>query len=89
MQMAIALAVFGLRLTIEQAITAATINAAYAIRRSQVIGSIECGNRADLVVLDIPDYREIPRRFGSNNVVMAMRDGNIVFNRLRSKATVN
>jgi imidazolonepropionase len=89
MQMAIALAVFGLRLTIEQAITAATINAAYAIRRSQVIGSIECGKRADLVVLDIPDYREIPRRFGSNNVVMAMRDGNIVFKRLRSKATVN
>ena len=89
MQMAIALAVFGLRLTIEQAITAATINAAHAIRRGHVIGSIECGKRADLIVLDIPDYREIPRRFGSNNVVMAMRDGNIVFNRLRSKATVN
>lgn len=89
MQMAIALAVFGLRLTIEQAITAATINAAHAIRRGQVIGSIECGKRADLIVLDIPDYREIPRRFGSNNVVMAMRDGNIVFNRLHSKATAN
>jgi imidazolonepropionase len=89
MQMAIALAVFGLRLTIEQAITAATINAAYAIRQGDVIGSIECGKRADLLVLSIPDYREIPRRFGINHVAMAMRDGNIVFNRLRSRASTN
>jgi imidazolonepropionase len=89
MQMVIALAVFGLRLTIEQAITGATINAACAIRRGDVIGSIECGKCADLLVLSIPDYREIPRRFGINHVAMAMRDGNIVFNRLRSKASAN
>lgn len=89
MQMVVALAVLRLHLTIEQAITAATLNAAYAIRRGDVIGSIECGKRADLVVLNIPDYREIPRRFGINHVGLAMRDGNIVFNRIRSRASAS
>ncbi len=89
MQMVVALAVLRLHLTIEQAITAATVNAAYAIRRGDEIGSIECGKRADLIVLSIPDYREIPRRFGINHVGMAMRDGNIVFNRIRSRASAS
>ncbi len=89
MQMVIALAVLRLHLTIEQAITAVTVNAAYAMGRGDVIGSIECGKRADLIVLNIPDYREIPRRFGINHVGMAMRDGNIVFNRIRSRANAS
>ena len=86
MQMVISLAVLRLRLTVEQAITAATINAAHALGRGGDIGTIEVGKRADLVVLNIPDYREIPRRLGINHVAMAIRDGNIVFNRVRSKA---
>lgn len=87
MQMVIALAVLRLHLTVEQAITAATINAAHAIRRADDIGTIECGKRADLIILNIPDYREIPRRLGINHVAMAIRDGNIVFNRIHSKAS--
>ena len=86
MQMVISLAVLRLHLTVEQAITAATVNAAHAIGRGDDIGTIEFGKRADLVVLNMPDYREIPRRLGINHVVMAIRDGNIVFNRIRSKA---
>jgi imidazolonepropionase len=86
MQMIISLAVLRLRLTVEQAITAVTINAAHAIGRGDDIGTIECGKRADLIVLSVPDYREIPRRLGINHVVMAIRDGNIVFNRSRSRA---
>ena len=86
MQMVVSLAVLRLRLTVEQAITAATINAAHALGRGGDIGTIEVGKRADLVVLNIPDYREIPRRLGINHVAMAIRDGNIVFNRVRSKA---
>lgn len=86
MQMVISLAVLRLRLTVEQAITAATVNAAHAIGRGHDIGTIEFGKRADLVVLNMSDYREIPRRLGINHVVMAIRDGNIVFNRIRSKA---
>lgn len=86
MQMVVSLAVLRLHLTTEQAITAATVNAAHAIGRGDEIGTIEFGKRADLIVLNVPDYREIPRRLGINHVVMAIRDGNIVFNRIRSKA---
>ncbi|HEY3936711.1 MAG TPA: amidohydrolase family protein [Bryobacteraceae bacterium] len=86
MQMVLALAVFRLRLSIEQAIAAATINAAHAIGAGGEIGSIETGKRADLLVLNLPDYREIPRRFGINHVGMVIRDGNLVLNRNRVKA---
>jgi imidazolonepropionase len=86
MQMAIALAVLRLGLTPEEAIAAATINAAHAIGCGHLIGSLEVGKRADLIVLNVPDYREIPLRFGINHVAIAIRDGNIVFNRMRTAA---
>jgi len=85
MQTALSLAVLRLHLSTEEAITAATINAAHAIGYGHITGSLECGKRADLLVLNVPDYREIPRRFGINNVVMAIREGNLVYNRTRWK----
>ncbi len=81
LQIAIALAVERLRLRAEEAITAATINAAYAAGLGHILGSIEAGKHADLLVMNVPDYREIPRRFGMNHVGMAIREGKIVFNR--------
>jgi len=87
MQMVVALAVLRLRLSIEQAISAATINAAYALGCGAEVGSIEVGKRADLLVLNLSDYREMPRRIGVNQVVMALRDGNFVINRKRAKAS--
>ena len=85
MQMALSFAVLHLRLTIEQAITAATVNAAHAAGVGALAGSIEAGKRADLLVLTLSDYREIPRQFGINHVGMAIREGNVVFNRTRWK----
>lgn len=85
MQMAIALATLRLGLSAEAAITAATINAAYAVGCGHVTGSLEVGKRADILVLSLPDYREIPRRFGINHVGIAIREGNIVLNRTRWK----
>jgi len=86
MQMVVALAVLRLRLTVEQAIAATTINAAYALGRAAEVGSLEAGKRADLLVLNLSDYREIPRHIGVNQVLMALRDGNFVINRKRAKA---
>lgn len=83
MQMALSFAVLHLRLTIEQAITAATINAAHAAGVGHLTGSIEAGKRADILILTLSDYREIPRQFGINHVGMAIREGNVVFNRTR------
>jgi imidazolonepropionase len=87
MQMVVALAVLRLHLSVEQAISATTINAAHALGLGNEVGSLEAGKRADLLVLNLSDYREIPRRFGVNHVAMAMRDGNLVINRKRAKAS--
>ena len=85
MQTALSLAVLRLALTAEQAITASTINAAHALGCADGTGSIEFGKRADLLVMNVPDYRELPRRVGINNVAMVIRGGNVVFNRTRWK----
>lgn len=86
MQMVVALAVLRLRLTVEQAIAATTINAAHAIGCAAEVGSLEAGKRADILVLGLSDYREIPRRIGVNQVVMALREGNFMINRKPAKA---
>jgi imidazolonepropionase len=85
MQMALALAVLRLRLTPEEAIAAATINAAYATGCGDSVGSLEVGKQADLLVLDIPDYREVHRQFGINHVAMVIREGKVVVSRKNSK----
>ena len=88
MQMVVALAVLRLRLSVEQAIAATTINAAHALGRGNEIGSLEPGKRADILVLSLSDYREIPRHIGVNQVAMALRDGNFLINRRRAKASI-
>jgi imidazolonepropionase len=81
MQLVLALAVRRLNLTIEEAIVATTINAAYAMNCGHRIGSLEPGKQADVLILNLTDYREIPRRLGVNHVAMAIRNGEIVINR--------
>lgn len=81
MQAAIALAVLRHGLTPEQAITAATNNAAWSLGWGHDRGTIEVGKRADVLILNVDDYREIPRQFGSNHVGMVIRRGAVVFNR--------
>jgi imidazolonepropionase len=85
MQLVLAMAVRRLHLTIEEAIVATTINAAYAMNRGEQIGSLEPGKRADILILNLSDYREIPRRLGVNHVAMAIRNGEIVINRTKWK----
>ncbi len=77
MQFAIALACRYLKLTPAQAIAAATINAAHAIRRANVIGSLEPGKQADLLVLSVPDYRHLGYRFGTNLVKQVVKCGRV------------
>ncbi|MGH9693703.1 MAG: amidohydrolase family protein, partial [Bryobacteraceae bacterium] len=82
LQMSIALAVFCLGLTPEEAISAVTINAAYASGMGARCGSLEHGKDADIVLMNLRDYRELPRSFGVNHVGMVIREGSIVSNRI-------
>lgn len=77
MQFALALACRYMRLTPREAIAAATINAAAAVRRQDRIGSLEPGKQADLIILDVDDYRHLGYRFGSNLVHSVIKKGNL------------
>ena len=77
MQFAIALGCRYLKLTPAQAIVAATLNAAAAIGLADKIGSIQPGKQADLVILDVSDYRQLGYRFGTNLVWMVVKSGRI------------
>jgi imidazolonepropionase len=82
MQFAIALACRYMHLTPAQAIVAATLNAAAAINRADSIGSLEPGKQADLLILNVADYRHLGYRFGTNLVQTVIKRG--VVNKLNS-----
>ncbi len=75
MQFVIALSCRYLKITVAQAIAAATINAAAAIAREGSIGSLEPGKQADLLVLSVDDYRNLGYKFGGNLVQRVMKRG--------------
>jgi imidazolonepropionase len=78
MQFAIAVACHCMRLTPAEAITAATINAAYALGKANDIGSLEVGKRADILVLDAPNHNFLGHHFGVNLVDKVVKNGRIV-----------
>lgn len=77
MQFILALACRKMGLTPAQAIAAATINAAAAIQRENLIGSLEPGKQADLLILAVDDYRQLGYRFGTNLVAYVIKQGRI------------
>jgi imidazolonepropionase len=62
-----------------EVITALTLNAAAALDRSDRLGSIEAGKQADLIVCDVPDYRQIFSHFGVNHVWRVIKRGRMVY----------
>lgn len=75
MQMVMQLASLQMKMTVEEALTAATLNGAYSLRMSHETGSIEQGKRADFVLLDAPSYLHLVYHFGVNLVSAVFRDG--------------
>jgi imidazolonepropionase len=82
MQFVLSLACSAMSMTPAEAITAATINAAYSLRRSDRLGSLEPGKEADLCVMDVDDYRKIPYYFGWNHCLVTIKRGRIIHSRL-------
>lgn len=66
------------KLTPEEVLTAITINPACAIDRGDVVGTLEKGKQADLVIWDAPDFEMICYRFGSNLAKHVIKNGELV-----------
>nr|WP_308758055.1 imidazolonepropionase [uncultured Bacteroides sp.] len=70
-----ALACIYMQLTIEEAITALTLNGAAALNRADSIGSIEVGKKGDFVVLNTDNYHFLPYYVGMNCVNTTIKEG--------------
>jgi imidazolonepropionase len=75
MAMAMSLACTHMKMSPAEAIAAATINGAWALRLASRKGSVEAGKDADLAVFDASDYREIPYWFGANRCALTIMNG--------------
>jgi imidazolonepropionase len=79
MQSVIQMACSCCALSIEEAISAATINAACAIGVGMRTGSLEHGKSGDIILLNVSDYREIPLFTGTNLTHSMLRRGVVLF----------
>jgi imidazolonepropionase len=78
MQFIITLACLQMKMTVAEAITASTINAAYSLEMGDKIGSLEVGKYADILIMDMPSYQYLPYHFGSNNVETVIKNGKVI-----------
>ena len=75
MSMVMQLATLQMKMSVEESLTAATLNGAHSLRMADEIGSIDMGKRADIAFLDAPNYLHLVYHFGVNLVRAVMRDG--------------
>jgi imidazolonepropionase len=75
--MILSLACLMMHMTPAEVIVASTINSAYAVDKRNEIGSIEVGKKADLVIWNVQNYKEIPYHYGVNLVEQVVKDGKI------------
>jgi imidazolonepropionase len=83
MQIILSTACSQMRMTPEEVLTAATINGAWAVGRGHLVGSLEPGKQADLAIMAVSDYREIPYFFGMNHCTAVIKKGRIIYSRDR------
>ena len=76
-----ALATLYMNLSIEEAITALTINGAAAVDRADTIGSIDVGKLGDVIILEYPSYHYIPYHIGVSTVEKVIKKGKLVFDK--------
>jgi len=62
-----------------EVIQAATIHAAKSMGKDLQIGSLDIGKQADLLVLDIPNYRYLPYHFGVDHTETVIKKGKVVY----------
>lgn len=72
------LACLHLKLTAEEALSALTVNAAYAVGRGGTVGQLTCGRQADITIYDVQTLEEIPYNLGWNPVCQTVKAGKLV-----------
>lgn len=72
------LGVFTLKMSVEEAVNACTGNAAYAIGRHGVVGSLEPGKKMDLLLCELPVYVSLAYEPGWNPVRRVLKNGRTV-----------
>lgn len=82
LQFICSLASVHLKLSAAESISAVTVNAAYAIDRSDTLGQLVSGKQADAVIWDMEDYRELPYHYGMNHARLVIKRGKVVVDRL-------
>jgi imidazolonepropionase len=78
MPFVLSLACTHMKMSPAEAISAATINGAWALRLSERKGSIEPGKDADLAVFEVDDYREIPYWVASSRCAFTVLNGTLI-----------
>lgn len=78
LQFAVNLGVLKYKMTPEEVLTAVTINPACAIGRGHIIGTIEEGKQADIVIWNAPDFEMLCYRFGSNLAHKIIKKGELI-----------
>jgi imidazolonepropionase len=81
MPMAMSLACTHMKMSPAEALSAATINGAWALGLAESKGSIEPGKDADFALFDVKDYREIPYWFGMGRCVVTVLNGTVMTHR--------
>lgn len=72
------LAVFTMRMSIEESINAATANASYALGRDKDVGSLEEGKKMDLILCEVPHYSFLVYHLGVNPIKHVIKNGKVV-----------
>lgn len=78
MPLALGLACHRMRMTPEESIVAATVNAAHALGGGHRVGSLEVGKEGDVIGFDLDDYQQVPYRLGANHVAWVVKGGTVV-----------
>ena len=72
------LGVFTLKMSIEEAVNAATTNGAYALGMEDEVGSLEVGKKMDLILCNIPNYLFLVYHLGVNPITQVIKNGRLV-----------
>lgn len=83
--LAIALCTLNMQMSIEEVVTALTINGAAAVGRADTVGSLDVGKQADIVIHEFPSYKFLPYHIGVTTVEKVIKKGRLIFDATQVK----